>query len=594
MAETLYGGVDPALINRALEAQGVAYRVPMAPSPVVADPAFVPAAVQPPPEPPPVPAAVNGVAPSYVASVRAANEREAAANASDTSRYLDEAVIRQNAQAAGVSPDYAVSLARSNGRLPPAAPAAPEAAPAPAAAPVEVVPPGARMSMAQPSAATQAQGTAPVQPKSVGPRMPASPFGAMERDARQRYGVEQGQADAAEMSGDINTESARVAIEEQGQAQRQTGDAMAETFERAGAASAGYADRLKVLEGTQREAEQRIQGEIEADTKFINEYEPKDRRTKGQRVASALAVALGGLGRAFSAAAGIQTRNTALDLIQSQIERDLEMQRGMLDNKKTALAAKSSALGQARQRYQDDREALNFARVVELDGYQKQIEAEKAKGMGQEAAAKADELSALLGAQRDNLLQGLHGAKAERYRAEAQAAAMAKYQEDRARAAAARGPSTMDQLKLQEQALKNRKLAQELGEGGGLDPKVKAKVQSQERVIQLIDKIQKLRKENPVERGLPGWLPGVSAPAELGTLEREFDLEYKNAKELGSLDNGTLAVLDELRGNAASWGGDAGAKLDIIKRNTENARAMELGQRTPDELESMTRPHGAK
>jgi hypothetical protein len=585
MAETLYGGVDPALINRALEAQGSTYRIPMPAMAVPAAPGVQPLTPE------------EQALGAQLAQQQLDQDVQVAANASHAPQPTVPAMMPSAPVASGPGLDWQPGVQDRVDRAPPAA----------------------RMSMAQPqpSPGPQMAGTSVGGPSRV-PGMPKSPYAGMAREAEQLQGTEESQALSAEVSGDINVETAKDAIQRQGAAQSETGEAVGAVYDKASDAGKKYVDRLKTFDDDQRAVEQRIQGEIDADTKFINEYEPKDRRTKGQRVGSAIAIALGGLGAALQRAVGVQARNTSLDLIQSQIERDLEMQRGMLDNKKTALAAKTSSLGQARERYKDDRDALGFARVLELDGYLKEIEAAKARGLGKEAAAKADELSALLGADRDNTLLTLHGKKADQYRAEAQQARLAKYREDQARAAAARGPSTMDRLKLQEQALKNEKLKQELS--GDTTPEMKQdaakSLRLYEPVVRDRDRLAKMIQQLDADGtdDVPGIGPLAGRVGDWATSARGVELRRSVRRVLKAQlrdESGASISDDELDGYMEDRGmgptstnadfmaglrdvvGEFDQKLTIARRAAGDKKgAASVGQQ--NELSELTRPHGAQ
>jgi hypothetical protein len=75
----------------------------------------------------------------------------------------------------------------------------------------------------------------------------------------------------------------------------------------------------------------------------------------------------------------------------------------MLDNKRTALAAKSSELGQMRERYGDGVESIKLARAMKIDQYQKELEAVIARGGSKEAVLTAQDAIGMLEQQKQQL-----------------------------------------------------------------------------------------------------------------------------------------------------------------------------------------------
>lgn len=195
-----------------------------------------------------------------------------------------------------------------------------------------------------------------------------------------------------------------------------------------------------------------VQARQQADADFIRTFEPSDRRNTEQRAMSAVAVALSGLGDAISMRGGNQNpgyMKPTLGIIDKAIDRDLEYQREMLNNKRTALAAGNTELGQMRERYGDNIDAMKMARVVKLDQYQRAIDSAMQQGASAEAVAAGKDTQAQLELQKQQLMYEVYGAQ---YQAEMRARA---------------GGGVMGQLKVQEQMLKNEKLRNELGGGKG-------------------------------------------------------------------------------------------------------------------------------
>ena len=113
----------------------------------------------------------------------------------------------------------------------------------------------------------------------------------------------------------------------------------------------------------------------------------------------ALAVGLGQMVDQNNLTAGlmqglnVQTNNadSTVAMIQRGIDRDLDEQRALLDNKKTALVAKGTELGQLRDRYGDKLDTMKLARSMKLDQAIQEMEAIKNRGLAGEALSTADE-----------------------------------------------------------------------------------------------------------------------------------------------------------------------------------------------------------
>jgi len=286
--------------------------------------------------------------------------------------------------------------------------------------------PGPTQQQPQPSPATP-------QPR------PTNPYVEIQRASAADASAAQSAANAYETQGDIAAESRKLAIEEQGQAKSETSSAEADVFAQMGAAQDEHANKLRTIEAAQRESEAVQQREIDDDQKFLKaNAEPKDRRTGAQRAAGLIGMLLGGIGSAMqSAALGQVVKNPVIDIVNESINRDLQRQQAALDNTRTAMAAKQTSLAQSRARYQDDREALQFARVMELDKWKSSLEEVAKRGESKEAQAKAQEAIAVIDQERSTLLGGFYSDRFERRRAEAQRAGLARYQEQKAAAAAA-------------------------------------------------------------------------------------------------------------------------------------------------------------
>ena len=372
---------------------------------------------------------------------------------------------------------------------------------------------------------------------------------------------------------------ARIAADA-GAARADTADQRARMIERSTVDDMLAQQELADAADAHQGATAKVQQEQRADAEFIRSYVPSDRRTTSQRVMGAIAVALSGIADGMMAGAGGQgyAMERTLGIINTSIDRDIDLQQRMLDNKKTALAAKNTELGQMRERYGDSVEAIKLARVMKIDQYQKELDAVIAGGATQDAAFAAKDTQAQLKMQSDQLEFEVYGSRFQ--------------QELRAR----QGMGASQRLSLEGKALDNEKKRQELAAGPAGDKSTKEKIRSREEVLDLIGRIQKTRADNPIERGLPEWTPFASAPAELSALNADLMTKAKEAKEMGSLDAGTERVLYQLLGDPATWGRDADTKLNAYKKTTEREKAALQGPEAQRALDARgrTRPGAAR
>lgn len=153
-----------------------------------------------------------------------------------------------------------------------------------------------------------------------------------------------------------------------------------------------------------REAErQAARDKIHSDYQELNQQassiQEKDRRTTGQRVMGILALALGSVADGFARMGG----NTNTDYsgqissqIDAQIERDLEMQRRAIDDKRKAAASKLTELGLARQFGADEKEAEEHARIFRKEMYARELSATAARSQVPAIRANAEAAAAKL------------------------------------------------------------------------------------------------------------------------------------------------------------------------------------------------------
>lgn len=290
-----------------------------------------------------------------------------------------------------------------------------------------------------------------------------NPIPGMLADTTQRRQEAESAAKASEEAGNEAVNDAKQAAKEIGKARAESYGNVADIQQRTASEGQAFVDQLTELEDSRNKAIERVRSEERQISDFISNYEPKDRRTIGQRVMSALAVGLASL---FDGIGGTNNGDQVASMISRGIDRDLEMQREMLNNKRTALAAKNTELGQVREKFGDSVDNLKLARAMKLDQAAQEIEAAKARGLQGEALAVADQTIAQLRLERENLLMGINQEKAQRYLAQEQQLKMTRYQQSLPRV-----QSEKERLDLESKRLANEKARREL-EGGGPERKL--------------------------------------------------------------------------------------------------------------------------
>lgn len=131
-------------------------------------------------------------------------------------------------------------------------------------------------------------------------------------------------------------------------------------------------------------------------------------QSTGAKIGGLISIALSGLGQVFSAKGGVHgTRNGALDMIQMQVDRDIDMQRTALAAKERGIRVKESAYASARAAGADDMQATAAAKAAAWGKIEREFQAkidalgsDEAKAAGEAALAqvqqrRADELQRL-------------------------------------------------------------------------------------------------------------------------------------------------------------------------------------------------------
>lgn len=110
----------------------------------------------------------------------------------------------------------------------------------------------------------------------------------------------------------------------------------------------------------------------------------------GEKVVAGIAVALGAIGQGLTKS----NNNSALDIITSQIDRDIEAQKSEILAKRDKAAAEGNMLQELRIKLGDDRAAESALRVMYLDNVEMKTKEFAARSKSKEVAANRDLLLA--------------------------------------------------------------------------------------------------------------------------------------------------------------------------------------------------------
>lgn len=203
------------------------------------------------------------------------------------------------------------------------------------------------------------------------------------------------------------------------------------------------ADRLK--EETQRAAQ--YQADVDSRLTELDALQAEVRATKidpsqyfssqpaWAKVLSLISVGLGGFAQGYTRGA---LPNVALQQLNDAVERDIMAQRANLETKKSAVAQAQSLYGIARQRFQDDRAAAEWAKAQQKDMIATAFRRFEAEARDPELANKARQLAVQF--ETDAKVGKLGVAQAGAAEQERQRAMAAQ---------AARGPSLKERLALE-------------------------------------------------------------------------------------------------------------------------------------------------
>jgi hypothetical protein len=338
--------------------------------------------------------------------------------------------------------------------------------------------------------------------------------------------------------------------------------------------------RAKVEEQVARRRDKARQ-QMEADAAEVNALQaPRDRRSDATVAMGAIAVALSGIGDAMMVLAGGRSdfSGRALDIINQAVERDLNEQREANQLVKDRAAGSEERFGRVDQEAltEEQRTAIRTAAI--RDRYAARLDEIAEQQRGTNAAMVATDAGFALrqqaAQQREQVADEL--AREQYHRAD-------QLELMRAKLAGAGGMTTEKKLKLEEQALKNEKLRQELASG----PERKLN-EAEGKILRAAQGAAGSRQN--IERGLRTGMPwfgtrGVSevlVPDRFATNEAAaFDADLDQIADVVLRDKSGAVISDpeverELRD--ARSGNDARA-MRAVKRLLEryDARARSVG-----------------
>jgi hypothetical protein len=374
----------------------------------------------------------------------------------------------------------------------------------------------------------------------------------------------------------------------QGQAIQQQALAKAQQLQEQSALGAQQADMERAALDEQTARQDAFSAEREvlmSQYKDLNDQASRaqaiDSRSSGQKAMGILAVALGGLGDAFAKMGGNNSTDYSgriLSGIDAAVERDLQTQREAIQGKRAAAASKMTELGLARSFFQDDAQAMEFARASRKEMYAREMEAVATRSQipaiqaqAQQAAAQAyaesAEKKAQLLASKENAAMSAAGRAAQGtgQLSVSEQIAIARLQRDqvldRGRpevAAQEKGAKLSEDLVVRdpEIAVVNAKSHEATQKG----------IDSAKKSVELIDAILEKRKGYTAGERAKNLVGMSDVQGELATLATALDLESKNVAELGALSGPDMGLIRGLVGDPESLtDAKSDAKLKALK-----------------------------
>ena len=369
---------------------------------------------------------------------------------------------------------------------------------------------------------------------------------------------------------------------------------------------------------------QRTLGEYRALTDKIAKMPPlADRRSGTAKALGGIALGLGQMTDQNNLVAGlmqglnVQTHNA--DAIQAQlnhaVDRDLKIQQANLDSARATAQDKLTEVGLARQYLGDTQQAMRFAGALRKERYAAEVEHLAAT---HEAGTARD--NALIGAAKikadarkemDDILQTEMGAKGAIY----QALAAGKITAAEAAAAlgglsdgGANGPTAAEAKAANRASTVNKsqeQLAQGYHEAGAkLAPglfvqdadswnrkKTEVKQKELDTDFQSRELVRKMQSVRDYIAQNPDYATDINKRAAINAKRADILATYKDAKELGALDNGVERVVNRAVGDPTGWedsllsvAGKSPQALTTLSTSIEDANAAIASRRANNGL----------
>lgn len=300
-------------------------------------------------------------------------------------------------------------------------------------------------------------------------------------------------------------------------------------------ASDANAERAQVE--TQRRARDAAIDEMVANSK-INPGRYMSSQGPMSRIVMAIGAGLGGYAQATGGGA-----NPMLDMIQKNIDRDIAAQEQDLSSKKFKVNNMTNAIAEGMKAGMNLQQAKAAARIVALQGAQHQLEAQASLSDSDIVQARKKEMNAGLEDIKNKFRMDLEGMSYSPAHMVG-GAAPSKKQDDLDKRFVPTGPNGEGFMaRTEKEGEKGRAL---MMAKLNLVPKIN-------RAIELYN------KTNFAERGLgPTFSDDVS---ELGSLAGQIGAGLKEQKELGTWDNGSKELAQDIAGNLTSATGNPVPKL---------------------------------
>lgn len=349
-------------------------------------------------------------------------------------------------------------------------------------------------------------------------------------------------------------------------------------------------DQLKAASDNLQQLRQEVR-QMKVDPRRLYKTESGD-TDYVKTVGAALMAAAGHFGAALSGGP-----NTASQLINTAVERDIAAQRDAIDNAQTDVQGQQSYLAELRQRFGDDRQAEEAMRLSYLEDASRRIETMKAQTSNEMVAANLDATLAQI--EQDKAASQARYAEAAEARVQ--------------RNVAAQSNLTAQQLGNQ---VKRQQLAQMQGSGQqglgvpGLRAIPGAKVDKQslkearelkgakDSVLATIQRFKEASKEvGFLDRvqNLAAYSPFVTENTDIaraGVAQKQLIGEINKLARFGALDVQTAKMLEDMVGDPASFSTSANlARLDelpVILKNSAQAKLRSYGVEDSDEVEGFT------